>query len=773
MTQFRIITKNRSDSGSIPPTASLQVGELAVNTGDGGLYYLHNSGTLSGSVQLVRAGRSTSSSFADTSSFATSASFAASASWAPTVGGGSGLFASSSVSSSWASSSISSSYAATASVLLGSIVSASYALTSSHAVQALSASWAPSTGGSGLFASSSVSASWASSSISSSYAATASLLLGSIVSASYALTASYALNGGILSTLSNTVGVAVWRSGSQTINGTEAVSFTTEYRDDSGFWSISPNPTRITIPSGAEGWYVVAGNVYWSGINGLGRRGLIYLNGVEVAGQSVVADADHNDPRNSATLIRYLNVGDYLEWVMSENFGGTVDIFASASLSAVRIGGTVSASYAETSSYALQALSASWAPSTGGSGLFASSSVSASWASSSLSSSYALTSSYALNGGTTTNNYTNSYTLLGGSLRTSSSVNIAGISSGSTVTGSIVLANGFIVYQLSTSDIARVRLYSSASYRNNDVTRSISQTPTGEHGLILDVVTSGNVNFLNYDLAPMPFGADLSPTPNGQIAYSITNLTAGTLNLTSSVVFVPLETTASSSPISASYALTASYALNGGSGGGSSLSSSWASQSLSSSYADRVWGGTYISGTASFSDVGVAISDAQFLVLSASSDLPNERLFAPSARFTTSDGGANGNYSLDLSNNIRTSTIGVVIDGGGVPITVGEKVDLLIPFNCQIVSWSVLVDRTGSIRVDLWKTTFEAYPPTASNLMTSNLSPFISGSVKNRSTASLSAWSGSSISKNDTIRFYVSSSATVQRANLTLEVLRS
>ena len=43
--------------------------------------------------------------------------------------------------------------------------------------------------------------------------------------------------------------------------------------------------------------------------------------------------------------------------------------------------------------------------------------------------------------------------------------------------------------------------------------------------------------------------------------------------------------TNSTSSISSSYALTASYALNGGSGGGSSVSSSWASQSLSASYA--------------------------------------------------------------------------------------------------------------------------------------------------------------------------------------------
>jgi len=112
-------------------------------------------------ARITRNGQMSANSFTSSLSnqvgFVGTSSFAVSASWAPSVGGGSGLFASSSVSASWASSSISSSYAATASLLLGSIQSASYALT------AVSASYAPGSPS---------------------------------ISASYALTASYALNGG-------------------------------------------------------------------------------------------------------------------------------------------------------------------------------------------------------------------------------------------------------------------------------------------------------------------------------------------------------------------------------------------------------------------------------------------------------------------------------------------------------------------------------------------------------------------------------------------------
>jgi hypothetical protein len=90
-------------------------------------------GIISSSTQLP-AGIVSSSAQATTwtvatASVATSSSFAVSASWAPSFGGGSGLFASSSVSASWASQSLSSSFATTSSF-------------------AVSAAWAPGAGSS-------------------------------------------------------------------------------------------------------------------------------------------------------------------------------------------------------------------------------------------------------------------------------------------------------------------------------------------------------------------------------------------------------------------------------------------------------------------------------------------------------------------------------------------------------------------------------------------------------------------------------------------------
>ena len=123
-----IIVKSNATSGSTPDPQFLAVGELAFNSHDGRLFSKKQNGEL----VLINYRPSPTASLANV---ATSASFATNALTASfALNGGTG--GSSSVSSSWASSSISASFAvratsasfaATASLLLGSIQSASYA----------------------------------------------------------------------------------------------------------------------------------------------------------------------------------------------------------------------------------------------------------------------------------------------------------------------------------------------------------------------------------------------------------------------------------------------------------------------------------------------------------------------------------------------------------------------------------------------------------------------------------------------------------------------
>lgn len=68
---YTILLKRNTTPGRAPTAASLSLGELALNTGDGLLYYLDGSGSYSGTVRAINA---------DTASFAFTA---VSASWAP------------------------------------------------------------------------------------------------------------------------------------------------------------------------------------------------------------------------------------------------------------------------------------------------------------------------------------------------------------------------------------------------------------------------------------------------------------------------------------------------------------------------------------------------------------------------------------------------------------------------------------------------------------------------------------------------------------------
>jgi hypothetical protein len=178
----------------------------------------------------------------------------------------------------------------------------------------------------------------------------------------------------------------------------------------------------------------------------------------------------------------------------------------------------------------------------------------------------------------------------------------------------------------------------------------------------------------------------------------------------------------------------------------------------------------FFEGTNSPFDSSSFALTSQYLVLSQSANLVNERILKVSDRFSAVDGGPSSNYTVDLSNNVRTAAIGVVIDGGGSDITTGEKVEILVPFSASIQSWTVLADRSGSINIDVWKSTFSSYPPTSASKITGPIRPFISNSIKNTS-STLTGWT-TTLSKNDTLKFYVSSSSTVQRINLTLELLK-
>jgi hypothetical protein len=118
-----------------------------------------------------------------------------------------------------------------------------------------------------------------------------------------------------------------------------------------------------------------------------------------------------------------------------------------------------------------------------------------------------------------------------------------------------------------------------------------------------------------------------------------------------------------------------------------------------------------------------------------------------------------------------TSSIMLIIDGGGSAITTGIKGDIEVPFACTITAWEVLADQSGSIVIDVWKDTYANFPPTVGDTITGTEKPTLSSAAKNQDT-NLTSWT-TSVSANDILRFNVDSATTVTRVTLSLTVTRT
>ena len=118
-------------------------------------------------------------------------------------------------------------------------------------------------------------------------------------------------------------------------------------------------------------------------------------------------------------------------------------------------------------------------------------------------------------------------------------------------------------------------------------------------------------------------------------------------------------------------------------------------------------------------------------------------------------------------------TVGVVwvMDGGGSALTTGVKGELQVPFACVITGWSILLDASGSIVIDVWKDTEANYPPVVGDSITAAAKPTVSGATK-ASSSTLTGWT-TTVAAGDTFRFNIDSVATATRATLTLSARRS
>lgn len=121
-------------------------------------------------------------------------------------------------------------------------------------------------------------------------------------------------------------------------------------------------------------------------------------------------------------------------------------------------------------------------------------------------------------------------------------------------------------------------------------------------------------------------------------------------------------------------------------------------------------------------------------------------------------------YASTASYHLDQISFGITIDGGGSAITTGFKGYVSLSKGGTIRSWQLIADLTGSIVVDVWKTSYSTAPPTVANTIAGSEKPTLSSAIKNRD-SNLTTWT-TSVSPGDVVGFKVDSVSTVTFINL-------
>jgi hypothetical protein len=126
------------------------------------------------------------------------------------------------------------------------------------------------------------------------------------------------------------VGCRLYMSTNQTIsNNTQtALTYQAESFDTNGFHSTSTNTSRITIPSGYTGYYLVQTQAVFVA-NGTGARfSKVYKNGTTdvSTGRRVSNLSSTTETSLVGSDILYLTAGDYIEHFVLQTSGGNLSM---------------------------------------------------------------------------------------------------------------------------------------------------------------------------------------------------------------------------------------------------------------------------------------------------------------------------------------------------------------------------------------------------------------------------------------------------------------
>jgi len=126
------------------------------------------------------------------------------------------------------------------------------------------------------------------------------------------------------------VGVAIYRNVSaQSISSGSwtTVTWDTENYDTDSFWTVSPNPTRLTIPSGKSGKYSLNFSAAFGNNSTGARLCKLQKNGSDILlGQWTSATNGHDSIINGSGVLN-LTAADYIEMQVFQDSGAARDLY--------------------------------------------------------------------------------------------------------------------------------------------------------------------------------------------------------------------------------------------------------------------------------------------------------------------------------------------------------------------------------------------------------------------------------------------------------------
>jgi hypothetical protein len=130
------------------------------------------------------------------------------------------------------------------------------------------------------------------------------------------------------------VSVRVYNTTDITIANSTSVAlpFNSEHFDTDGFHSTSSNTTRLTVPTGKAGKYMIIGNFRFNADGGGGSSRLCMIVQTKASDSSTVELTRQDitpggaNPHLTTSTFAYLNDGDYVELIARQNSGGNIDV---------------------------------------------------------------------------------------------------------------------------------------------------------------------------------------------------------------------------------------------------------------------------------------------------------------------------------------------------------------------------------------------------------------------------------------------------------------